>query len=104
VRAQGADMADHQGGRLGHRPAADMIRQGVYAVVFRTQRLRYIQPTATAAADLAAAYATAYKGTVSKGADEAAATAVKCRTSCSCPDVQYDNLQSSRMSAALALL
>jgi hypothetical protein len=52
-----------------------MIRQGVYAVVFRTQRLRYIQPTAIAAADLAAAYATAYKGTVSKGADEAAATA-----------------------------
>jgi hypothetical protein len=81
-----------------------MIRQGVYAVICQTQRLRCIQPTATAAAKFAAVYATADDGTVSKGADEAAATAVKCRTSCSCPDVQYDNLQSSRMSAALAVL
>jgi hypothetical protein len=63
-----------------------------------------IQPTAIAAAYLAAVYATAVNGTVFKGADEAAATAVKCRTSCSCPDVQYDNLQSSRMTAVLTML
>jgi hypothetical protein len=54
----------HQGGRLGHCPAADMIRQGVHAVVCQVQRLACINPTAIAAAEVAAVYAAADVGTV----------------------------------------
>jgi hypothetical protein len=52
-------QAGNQGGRLGHRPAADMIHQGVYAVGCRVQRLRCTKPAAIAAAKVAVVYGTA---------------------------------------------
>jgi hypothetical protein len=51
----GADMTDYQGGRRGHLPAAEVIRQGVY----RIQRSSCTKPTATAAAEAASMYVTA---------------------------------------------
>jgi hypothetical protein len=51
----GADTTDNQGCRLGHLPAAEVIRQGVNWI----QRTSCTKPTATAAAEAASVYATA---------------------------------------------
>jgi hypothetical protein len=53
----GADTTDNHGGQLGHLPAAEMMRQGVFAVGCRMQQSRCTKPTATGAA---AVYTTVY--------------------------------------------
>jgi hypothetical protein len=68
---------------LGHRPAADLIRQGVYAVVCRIECSRCIKPTAIAAAEAAAVYATAGNSTKWTGGGlRKWQQAVTCRTLC----------------------
>jgi hypothetical protein len=66
----GADTTGNQGGRLGHLPAADLIRQGVDAVGCHIQGFGCSKPAAVAAAEAVCATADSLTCAVTMAANE----------------------------------